>query len=101
MKSITANHAMKATLFALLAAVTIFSTFGCGKTTPMGYHLSARFAFNTVRTLNVGDPVTMAGQQIGQVEAIVLDPARPGTNIKMKINGSATLVMGNKLGHLA
>jgi ABC-type transporter Mla subunit MlaD len=79
---------MKAPLFALLAAITIFSTIGCGKSAPQSYHLSVRFNFNTVRKLTVGDPVMMAGHQIGQVEAIVLDPAPPGTNIKIKIDRS-------------
>lgn len=82
---------MKAALFALLAAVAIFSTVGCGKTTPQGYHLSARFDFNTVRTLRVGDPVMMAGHRIGQVEAIVLDPVQPGTSVTMQISRSVVV----------
>ena len=90
-KSSAANHTMKAPLFALLVAVTIFSTVGCGKATPPGYHLSARFNFNTVRTLTVGDPVMMAGHQIGQVEAIVLDPTPPGTSVTMQINHSVVV----------
>jgi ABC-type transporter Mla subunit MlaD len=90
-KSPATNHTMKAPLFALLAAVTLFSTAGCGKTTPPGCHLSALFKSNSVRTVRVGDPVMMAGYQIGQVEAIVLDPALPGTIIRMKINQSAVV----------
>jgi ABC-type transporter Mla subunit MlaD len=90
-KSIATDHIMKTLLFALLAAVITCSTVGCSKTAPPGCHLSARFNFNTVRTLIVGDPVMMAGLQVGQVEAIVLDPAPPGTNIKMKINHSVVV----------
>ena len=78
-------------LLAILAAVITFSTLGCGKTTPPGYYLSARFNISTVGTLTVGDPVMMAGHPIGQVEAIELDPAPPGTNIRMKISRSAVV----------
>lgn len=90
-KSIAAYHIMKAPLLAILAVVITCSAVGCGKTAPPGYHLSARLNYNTVRTLTVGDPVMMAGHQVGQVEAIVLDSAPPRVNIKMKINRSVVV----------
>lgn len=65
---------MKTPLLALLAVVTILSTFGCDKTTPPGYHLYSWF--RTVQNLKPGDSVIMAGGQIGDVESIALDPAK-------------------------
>lgn len=82
-------HTMKVPFFALLVAVTIFNNVGCGKKPQPGYHLYARFS--TVQTLRVGDPVIMAGLQIGHVQSIVLDPTGGGTVVRMEIKRSVVV----------
>ena len=80
---------MKTPLLALLAAVTILNTVGCGKGAPQGYHLYARFS--TTQTLRVGDALLMAGVQIGYVESITPDPFRAETRVTMHIQRSVVV----------
>jgi hypothetical protein len=80
---------MKALLFALLAALAVFNTVGCGKGTPPGYHLHGWF--KTLQTLRPGDPVMRAGVEIGYVESIVLDPSRAETRVTMRILSSVVV----------
>ena len=80
---------MKTPLLALLAAVTILNTVGCGKGAPQGYHLYARFS--TTQTLRVGDALLMAGVQIGYVESITPDPSRAETRVTMHIQRSVVV----------
>ena len=80
---------MKVPLFALLAAVAIFTALGCGKGTPPGYHLYA--LFTRPQSLQPGDPVIMAGVQVGFVDSITLNPAKAETRVTMHIQGSVVV----------
>lgn len=80
---------MKTPLLALLTAVTIFNTVGCGKGTPPAYHLHGWF--RTLQTLKAGDPVMMASVQIGYVGSIALDPSRAEIRVTMHIQRSVVV----------
>ena len=74
---------MKTPILALLAAVTILNTVGCGNGTPRGYDLSA--LFTSPRNLKAGDPVIMAGVQIGRVEFLRFDSTNALTHVLLHI----------------
>jgi hypothetical protein len=54
-----------------------------------GYHLHGWF--RTLQTLKPGDPVIMAGVQIGYVASIALDPARAEMRVTMHIKRSVVV----------
>jgi phospholipid/cholesterol/gamma-HCH transport system substrate-binding protein len=67
---------------ALIAAFIILEMLGGAKFLKGGYHVHA--LFSNVQELKVGDPVKLAGVQIGQVEKIALTNDR--VKVTMKIN---------------
>lgn len=84
---------MKTRLFALVAGALIFTVTGCGQGLGRGYHLNA--VFHNVQQLKEGDPVMMAGIEVGRVERIALDPSRPtwqdSITVTMKIKLSVVV----------
>ena len=77
---------MKATLLTFVILGIILGNVECGKG-QAGYQLHARFA--DTRQLKVGDPVTMAGVQIGKVESIAGDRFGPASMVTLEIKGTA------------
>ncbi len=66
---------------AVIALVVIFEVIGGLDYLKKGYRLHARF--NAVQDLKIGDPVKMAGVQIGQVDDIKLTDGK--VNVTLKI----------------
>jgi ABC-type transporter Mla subunit MlaD len=83
------HEAMKVPFLIFLALFLSFPMTGCGNRPKPGYQLHARFGNS--QKLKIGDPVLMAGIQIGQVESIGPDPHSPGLRITMELNRSVTV----------
>jgi len=76
---------MKTGISTFLAGAFIFLGVGCGQ---QGYHLHARFS--NLQQLKPGDPVLMAGIEVGCVERIALSPGAPST-VTMRLNRSVVV----------
>jgi phospholipid/cholesterol/gamma-HCH transport system substrate-binding protein len=70
---------------AFLAGIAILEMVGGVDWFSPGYHLNTSFA--NIRELKTGDPIKMAGVQIGKVEAITLADQR--VRVTLKINRNA------------
>ncbi len=74
------------------AAVVLVETIGGTDWLHRGYHVNALFA--NVRQLRIGDPVRMAGVQIGRVDGIALTNNR--VRVTMKLDKDATVRTDSK-----
>jgi phospholipid/cholesterol/gamma-HCH transport system substrate-binding protein len=74
---------------AVIAAVLILEIVGGIERFQRGYHLYADF--NTVQDLKEGNPVKMAGVDIGRVERISLDPTNNKVRVMMKLKKKAVV----------
>lgn len=72
---------------AVIASVLILETVGGLELFQRGYRLFA--LFNTVQELKVGDPVKIAGVEVGRVEAIGLDETNNKVKVAMKLHKDA------------
>jgi phospholipid/cholesterol/gamma-HCH transport system substrate-binding protein len=77
---------------ALIAAFIILEMLGGAKFLKRGYHVHG--LFRNVQELKVGDPVKLAGVQIGQVEKIAL--TNNEVKVSMKINRDANIRTDSK-----
>jgi len=71
---------------AVIAAVLILETVGGVERFQRGYRLNA--LFSNVQDLKKGDPVKMAGVQVGSVEDIRLDETNNKVQVVMRLRGS-------------
>lgn len=71
----------------VIAALIIMETLGGTNFFQRGYQISA--LFDTVQALKVGDPVKMAGVEIGHVEKITLENQK--ARVTMKLNGGSVV----------
>jgi phospholipid/cholesterol/gamma-HCH transport system substrate-binding protein len=73
----------------VFAAFFIIEILGGTETFRGGYHVSA--LFSAVQQLKVGDPVKMAGVEIGRVEDITLDNSANAVRVTMKLYPNAVV----------
>ncbi|HTV75624.1 MAG TPA: MlaD family protein, partial [Candidatus Baltobacteraceae bacterium] len=78
----------------VIVAVIIIETLGDVHVFQRGYNVSA--LFDTAQDLKVGDPVKMAGIEIGQVENIQPDYADSKVKITMKLHSDAIVKTDSK-----
>ena len=71
---------------AIIAAAIILETVGGLDLFKRGTHINALFA--AVQDLKKGDPVKMAGVEIGRVEEIGLDATNNKVRVMMKVSPS-------------
>jgi phospholipid/cholesterol/gamma-HCH transport system substrate-binding protein len=76
---------MKTGFSTFLAGMLIFLGVGCSQ---QGYRLHARFS--NLQQLKPGDPVLVAGIEVGRVERIALNPGAQST-VTMKIKRSVVV----------
>src|SRR6185436_16834365 len=74
---------------AVIAAVLILEIVGGIERFQRGYHIYADF--NGVQDLKEGNPVKMAGVDIGRIEKISLDTTNNKVRVKMKLKRSAVV----------
>ena len=74
---------------AVLAAAIILETVGGPELFKRGTHINALFA--SVQDLKKGDPVKMAGVEIGRVEDIGLDSTNNKVRVRMKVSTQAAV----------
>ena len=77
---------------AFIAAIIVFEMVGGLEVFKRGYHLRARFA--NVQELKVGDPVRMAGVDVGRVEQI--DFADTKVEVTLKVQDRAKIRTNSK-----
>ena len=76
----------------VVAALIIMETLGGPGFFQRGYRLSA--LFDSVQALKVGDPVKMAGVEIGHVEKIAIEDSK--ARVTMKLNSGAVVKTDSK-----
>src|SRR5205085_2548500 len=69
---------------ALIAGVVLLEMIGTPDFFKSGYPVKARF--NTIQELKVGDPVKMAGVEIGRVRSIELQEGKVEVTLKLQRN---------------
>ncbi len=77
---------MKTPLCAFLAGMLIFLAAGCSEP---GYPLQGQF--KNLQQLKPGDPVMMAGIEVGRVEKIMLDPSGAASTVTLRIKRSVSV----------
>jgi len=78
----------------VIVAVLIIETLGDVEIFQHGYHISA--LFDTAQELKVGDPVKMAGIEIGRVDNIQPDYADNKVKVSMKLHSDVILKTDSK-----
>ncbi len=77
---------MNPVLSAFLTGMLIFLAAGCSEP---GYPLQGQF--RNLQKLKPGDPVMMAGIEVGRVERITLDPSGAASTVTLRLKRSVSV----------